>query len=278
MAYINHPNHPNKQYFIDNYALANLMALKKRIAKDSDVVAAFVGSPGDGKDTIAQQFGYALDPNLSIESIKWSYEDYVKYSLWLFHGGKSKGRVVIHSEGRESLSGLAMTSKRTRSFMNFLYENRQMDMYQFILTGDFFDLPKSIVMQRLMFMVYVHEEGEFEKGYFSFFNRKDLKNLYIFGKPTRNMRAIAPSFRGRFMRFYTVGDDEYRRRKSDYLTEDRYIEKEKNKELSIKDVLYWIWDRNEEPKPSAIIEQLRIDHSTYFKYRKEAELDSGLNI
>ena len=154
---IPHPFKPDG-YYMEKELYENIMVLPNRINKDKDVVGVIVGSPGEGKSTLAQQILFPLDKSININTIKYSMVDYVNYCIDLFNAGKSKGKGVIHDEGKEVLTALTITSKKTRNFMNFLYENRQMNMYQFILTGDFFDLPKSIVMQRVLFMVWVHED------------------------------------------------------------------------------------------------------------------------
>lgn len=276
MTYIEHPRHPEGAYRIEDELYDNLKVLPKRIAKDSDVLGIFVGSPGDGKSTIAQQCAYLLDPSLSIESIKWSFEDYVKYSIGLFERKQSKGKAIIHDEGRESLSALSMMANRTRKFMNFLYENRQMNMYQFIITGDYFDLPKSIVMQRGTFLIWVHEDGEFDKGFFKFFSKEKMRKLYIYGKKERDMTASNYDFRGTFPRFYTVDEDAYRAMKKDSLKVDRYIQEEKGKKsMTIREWLYFLWNMSPNIKPSVIINNTTVDASYYFKLKKEWEVNCG---
>lgn len=270
---INHPLHQKGSYYMEDALFNNLIALPNRIKKDKDVLGVFVGSPGEGKSTIAQQCLYLLDDSITIKSIKYSYEEYVKYCLTLFENNKSRGKGVIHDEGKEALSAVSVMTKRTRNFMNFLYENRQMNMYQFILTGDFFDLPKSIVMQRTLFMVWVHEEGEFDNGYFKFYNRKDLKRLYVLGKKHRNMQASRYSLRGRFPKFYTVDEEEYRKLKSRHLSADRYLDNQKEKMMTLKDAQYLAMQRNPDNfKPSNFARVFNCNPSQVYKYMKEWEV------
>lgn len=259
---------------MDDELYQNLKVLPNRIRKDKDVVAVFVGSPGEGKSTFAQQVLYLFDPDISVQSIKYSYEDYVKYSTDLFNKGQSRGRGVIHDEGKEALSSMNIMTKRTRNFMNFLYENRQMNMYQFILTGDFFDLPKSIVMQRVLFTIWVKEEGEFDNGYFRFYNRKHTKQLYIKGKKTRNMTASGFTLRGTFPKFYTVDEEAYRRLKKSHLKASRYIDPAKDKEVSIKDCIQLILNRNPDVRPVDVANTLNIEPNYFFTVRKQLQVNN----
>jgi hypothetical protein len=280
--------HPEKSYYMELALYDNLKPLKKRIEKDSDVLFFVVGKPGDGKDTIAQQVLYFLDNDFNMNSIKWSFEEYVKYSIGLFnqcadcktkwdddkcygrgHHRLSRAKSIMHSEGRESLSGLSLLTKRTRGFMDWLYENRQANMYQAVLVGDFFDLPRAIVNSRGLFMIYVHEEGEFDKGYFKFYAADKMKKLYNKGKKYRDMSASAYDFRGRFNKFYTVGEEVYRKIKGQHLKPKRYIIEEKDSELTQKEWLFWLFDRAPGIKPSIIYNNIPITKRNYFRCKDE---------
>ena len=54
--------HNNGQYFIDGALHNNLLACKKRIKNDWDVVIVIDGRPGVGKSVLAQQAATFLDP------------------------------------------------------------------------------------------------------------------------------------------------------------------------------------------------------------------------
>lgn len=265
--------HPKGDYYMEDMLYENILPLKKRIEKDKDVVGIGVGSPGEGKSTIIQQIAYLLDRDLSCKDIVYDTEEGIKKSIIQFEKGKSKGKSKIYDEGKQ-ISSTAIMTKKIRNFMNFLYENRQMNMFQYILTGDYFDLPKSIVMNRISFMIWVHEEREFDNGYFKFFNRTDARKLYIKGKKTRDMTAHKYTFRGTFPKRYTVDEEEYRDLKKSHLVIDRYITEDKDKELPIKSIVEWILNRNPSVRPKEIINCLKITPNYFFTLRKELEVTS----
>lgn len=272
---IKHPLHPKGEFYMEKELYENIILLKARIEKDKDVAAAFVGSPGEGKSTLAQQVLYVLDPNISIDSIKYSSEDYIKSCIDLFKKNKSKGVGRIHDEVKEVLSALTQMKQKTRMFMNFLYENRQMNMLHFLLTGDFFDLPKSIVMQRLMFVIAVHEEGKFDNGYFKFFNRPDLRRLYLRGKKERNMRASRYTLRGTFPKFYAVDETQYRSLKRKHLILERYITEDQDF-ITLKEAQLLAMNRNEHHfSPYTFSKLFNCDVSQCYKNKKEWELQKG---
>lgn len=272
---IPHPLHKKGGFFMENDFNENIITLKHRIKQDKDALGVFVGSPGEGKSTIAQQVAFILDPTITVDNIKYSYEDYQDHIAKLFHkstppGKYSKGKCIIHDEARESLSGLSVLTKRTRAFMDHLYTNRQANMFQFILTGDFFDLPKSIAMQRCLFMVWVFEEGKFQNGYFKFYNRPDLKRLYNKGKKDRNMLASKHTLRGRFPKFYTVDEDEYRKLKS---LDIKPSTKKKDKKLTKSELIKGILDINPQAEMTDVCNVINCNHGLFYSIRKAVKVN-----
>ena len=57
---IPHPLAKDGHYHMENTLYDQIKYLPKRIENDKDVVGFFVGVPGEGKSTIAQQILYAL--------------------------------------------------------------------------------------------------------------------------------------------------------------------------------------------------------------------------
>ena len=263
-------HHLGFEYYMEKRLYDNLVLLPKRIEKDKDVVGVIVGPPGTGKSTIAQQILYFLDNTITCKNIKYSSEDFMSTQIDWFHKNKSKGRGLIHDEGKESLSAQSVTSKKTRNFMKFLYENRQTNMYNIILTGDFFDLPRSIAMQRVLFMIWVKEEREFDNGFFRFYNRPDLRRLYLVGKKFRDMNSSGYTFRGSFPKKYCVDEEEYRKLKKAHLTKDRYIDQKSSKlKMTDRDFVEYVCLKNPDHKPADCYNLIEMTLQAYYKYKRE---------
>ena len=55
-----------------------------------------------------------------------------------------------------------------------------------IIIPNFFQLPMSYAISRSVFLIDVKFVGEFDRGYFSFYNFNKKKNLYIRGKKAQD--------------------------------------------------------------------------------------------
>lgn len=265
---IPHPLAKNGHFYMENALYEQLKLLHFRIKHDKDVLFAIVGPPGSGKSTLGQQICAFLDPTFNINRIYYTFEEYMEKTIDMFQAGKSKSLAVMHDEARESLSSGEASTRRTKDFMKLLYENRQMNMYQCVLTGDFFDLPRSIVMQRLLFMIQVHEEGMFENGYFRFYNSEAMKKLYAIGKPYRDMKMVGYSLRGWFPKFYPVGEEEYRKMKAAHLTKDRYLGEKKPINLNMRQLIEVIYTKNQDADPKYVSEVLKCKLNYVYETRK----------
>lgn len=273
--------HPFKdtEFNFDNLLHENLMAFKDRVFMDKDVVGLVVGVPGVGKSTITTQCLYVLNGNTDVNAIKWKYEDYMRHCDKLFKKNKSRGAGIIHDDSRGDINSASVLNRKVKHFMNFLYENRQMNMYQFLLQGNFFDFPKSIVMERAMFLIYVREGDKFENGNFKFYNRADLKMLYIKGKKENNMNAwqTHDAFTGRFDNVYCVDEAKYREIKKDSLDIKRFIdEPKKDKGLNDTTVCRYLIKKNPLAYPTGL--DRWINKSTVSRVWKEIKDGNEVDV
>jgi hypothetical protein len=269
MVMIPHPLHPNGEFHMDDNLYKNIMPLKKRIAKDKDVLFLDCGEPGDGKSTIASQILYVLDPTIIERDIVFTKaDDYIKESLNLTRLSKTKGKAIMHDEGRET-GGTNVLKADIKTFWDFEYENRFLNMVQAIVQTDFFKTPTDVINFRARFMVWVVEDDNWNNGIFYFFGRKDMRSLYFKGKKGFDRTPTGYSFQGRFVDFW-AGQKNYREKKKERFV-SKYTKK-KESELTLKDVLTFLFARNPGHNPRDAIQLLKMDHSYYFQVKKEWEV------
>lgn len=210
-------------YYIDGYLKENLDIMVKHIKHDWDFVLLVSGSGKVrvGKSVMALQVGHYLtnkvnekykkDYKFGLDNVCLSAEELFKKSKELSDKPYS---VVIYDEAAQDLMGTKILYKITQTLMDFFRECGQLNLFVIIVVPDFFDLPKTIALTRSIALIDVYYTGEFERGYFNFYNESRKKNLWLYGKKYLNYFVEKPSFFGRFTNFYPIDEQEYRIKKA----------------------------------------------------------------
>ena len=133
--------------------------------------------------------------------------------------------VLILDEG-DDLTEHAF-SKILKDLKKFLRKCGQYNLFIMVILPDFFEMPRGIAISRSNFLIDVKFQGKFERGYFDFYNFKAKKSLYQKGKKMNDYDVQAPNFKGRFVKLYTVDEEEYRRIKEEDAEQDAADEDEK---------------------------------------------------
>lgn len=105
------------------------------------------------------------------------------------------------------------------SLRQFFRKCRQLNLFVIIIIPNFFQLPMGYAISRSLFLIDVRFEGEFERGYFKFYNFERKKRLYIDGKKKQDYDVISPNFYGRFTKGYVIPEEEYKRMKLEDMQE-----------------------------------------------------------
>jgi len=119
------------------------------------------------------------------------------------------------------------------SLRQFFRKCRQLNLFLLIIIPNYFQLPMSYAISRSLFFVDVRFSGEFDRGYFSFYNFERKKQLYIKGKKTMDYKVTKSNFTGRFTDGYAIPREEYLRMK--YLDMLKYDDEQKK--VTKKDIL-----------------------------------------
>lgn len=111
-------------------------------------------------------------------------------------------------------------SKWNKFIVEKMAEIRQKNLFVFIVMPTFFDLDRTIALWRTRGLIHVYTKGEsWERGYFVFYNRDLKTKLYIEGKKTYQYKGSKFNYRGRFLNYYPLDEDEYRLKKYQSLIE-----------------------------------------------------------
>jgi len=137
-------------------------------------------------------------------------------------GTKNPGSALLYDEAGADLESRKVMTGGTKAVLDYFRECGQYNLLNILIIPDFFDLPKGIACVRsdLLINVKVFVDDQTQKltrGYFDVYDRDQKRKLYILGKKLSDYDIAPHSFNGRFLRFYPVDEEEYRRLKKDAL-------------------------------------------------------------
>lgn len=261
--------------YIDGTLKENIDLLAKNITKDMTYLGIISSSTlevGTGKSVFAQQIGEAyldavnkkhgFDLSLTIKNIVFRPKDIIKRSFEV-----PRYSVVICDEWEDAnyWSELGITLRQ------FFRKCRQLNLFIMIIIPNFFQLPMSYAISRSVFFVDVRFSGEFDRGFFSFYNFNKKKSLYIRGKKQQNYGIVQANFTGRFADGYTVGEKEYRAEKLKDLNAQEELEKKPMTEREIKiNIFKRIRKKFKHKLSIADLEIIfNVSNSTLFRWKNE---------
>lgn len=227
-----YPKQQSDGRYIEGYLKSNLDVLAKNIVNDMTFLGIIFSSTlevGTGKSVFSQHVAeywqeamktiHNIEIPFDINNIVFRPKDLIDRA---FHVPKYSCIIVDEWEDSTYWSELGMTLR------DFFRRCRQLNLFILVICPNFFQLPKNYAISRSVFAVDVRFEGEFERGYFRFFNFEKKRTLYIKGKKEENYYAINSDFKGRFVDGYVVGRQAYLDAKKKSFEEDAK-QKEKDK-------------------------------------------------
>jgi len=225
------------QFYMDGHLRGNLKEVPRFLKKSYDcvIIVSGRGKVRVGKSTMAQQIGY--------------------YTAWLLAGGKKKPKkmkvpfdntnvvftpdqlvhlaqslpkrsVIVYDEGRAGLDSSRAMENINKGMMDFFQECGQYQHVIIIVLPNFFRLSEDIAVPRSLFLVDVHHDAKYNRGYFKFYNEIQKEYLYVWGKKKlgtyNKYNSSKPSFSGRFTNTQPNIDVAlYEKQKRDALVEKR---------------------------------------------------------
>jgi hypothetical protein len=223
--------------FVDPALYENLKIAAKNITKDLTYLGICSSSTlevGSGKSTFMTQIGeiytdlvneyhgtkLTFDMNNVVFRPKELIERAFKLPRYSF-------LLLDEWEDAHYWSELGVTLRQ------FFRKCRQLNLFIVIIIPNFFQLGINYAVSRSLFFIDVRFEGEFERGYYRFYNYNSKKNLYLYGKKNQDYNVTKPDIQGRFTGGYGVNEAEYRDAKyKDMIdSEERVHDKKEAKEL-----------------------------------------------
>lgn len=229
------PHQQTAGRYIDETLYENIKLLAKNIVKDMTYLGICSSSTlevGSGKSTLMTQIGeiytelvnqyHGTNLTFDMNNVVFRPKDLIERSFTL-----PKYSFVLLDEWEDThyWSELGMTLRQ------FFRKCRQLNLFMIVIIPNFFQMGINYAVSRSLFFIDVKFEGEFDRGYFRFYNYDSKHNLYIHGKRDQNYHCVAPQFQGRFTNGYGVNEQEYKSAKYKDMveSEDRVKEEKENK-------------------------------------------------
>ncbi|MEM4230619.1 MAG: hypothetical protein QXF25_01980 [Candidatus Pacearchaeota archaeon] len=197
----------------------NIKILARNIVNDLQFFGIICSSTYEvrtGKSTLAQQIGkyysYEVEKIIkreipfSCNNIVFKTEDLIKRALTL----PKYSALILDENDEVDESYYSYISKALRFFLR---KSGQLNLFIIMIAPNFFQLKPSFAISRSNFLIDVYFDGEFERGFFKFFNFERKKLLYLQGKKFYDYNCVTPNFKGRFTGNYMVDKEEYLRLK-----------------------------------------------------------------
>ena len=185
--------------------------------EDFDFVMVVDGEEGSGKSVLAFQIGKVLDPDLNMDNICFTADDFINAIT-----KAKKNQCIIFDEGFSGLSSRASLSEINNLVISMMMEMRQKNLFVIIVMPSVFMLDKYAVFHRAKGLFHVYMDSN-RRGFWRFFNKKAMKYLYLLGKKLYEYDKAEHTSFGRFRKQYTINEAQYRYKKAQVFKRRRRI-------------------------------------------------------
>ncbi|UCD21006.1 MAG: hypothetical protein JSW08_00445 [archaeon] len=180
--------------------------------KDMDVVFAIAGKERSGKSTFGQVLGGFIAAKLGTKFDETNIcmtPDELR--IRIEHAQKNE--VIIYDEAHRGMGSTRALSEVNNVLRDLFMEMGQLNLCVIVILPSFFMLDKYIALHRTRGLFYVYMNSG-QRGFWTYFNEKDKKKLYLKGKKTLDVNCVRfPNFRGRFYKKTPINEEVYRKKK-----------------------------------------------------------------
>lgn len=202
----------------------NLMKLKKATKNDWDfkILISGDGMTRTGKSTLGSQICLILDSSFDMNRVVFRGEKLIESALNI-----GKRKAILYDEAKEGLDSKKAMNSYSQRIVDHFSECGTLNQYMVIVLPEFFDLNKTVALNQSVCLINCYLRGNFYRGNFGFYNRKDKRYLYIKGKKWNNYSCQSPTFQGSFTNYFPLDVEEYDKMKRENMRSGR---KEESKE------------------------------------------------
>ena len=263
------------EYYMDGILKENLDTAKDKIKADWDMVFVYDGMEGSGKSVKAMQDAFYCNPEPDLINRYCFTANQFRQAILT----AKKYQAVVYDEAHAGLNARAAMSYINRALVSMLTEIRQKNLFVFIILPTFFDLDRYVALWRSRALIHIYTKGNFERGYFAFYNSQRKKDLYMLGKKLYSYRTPKPNFIGRFTNQYPLDEAEYRKLKRAALARSEKIAEDSEMEHKFKQMMFEKLMGIGNTIPVVVKAQLLgVTKMTYYRWVKDYQQKEGLNV
>ncbi len=217
------PPYSEEGFYTSPKLFDKCMNIKKIQKKGWDGILEIDGGRRVGKSTMGMTIGTILDPeNFGIDSIIIGMDDAAEK----IENAKEES-VLLMDEGVLALSSKDAMKKAHKKLDKIIQIMGQKRLILIIILPSFFELLKSIAVTHSLFLIHCYASPTMERGYFCYFNTKQKKILYEYGKKHYgSYKYPEAEFEDRFIDFQYPFKAEYLKLKKKSLLEALRIDVE----------------------------------------------------
>ena len=190
-------------YFYDNTKDARTIVEKKK----QSFILINDGKTGLGKTTfsIQQAFFFARGDKTKFNQSHILYDPIPSIELV---SNSKKGDVWIFDESVIFNSRSAM-SNYNRAMLMLLSTIRSKQIFIILNVPSFFDLDRSITMDKAHMLVHLYGDHFGDKGKYMVFDESKMKDLFVYGKKIYNYNVTKANFFGSFSSKFLIDESIY---------------------------------------------------------------------
>jgi len=166
----------DKEYFMDKALISKIDMMIKRMQGTDDNVLGIDGSEGQGKTEMATGIcyyvSYKTGRKYTMDNIFFDLEKAIAFA------GNTKDQIIHIDEGALGLLSIQWNTKIARQFIQLVMTARKKRHFMVICIPKFYKLNAYVVEERMIGLVHIYSRKNLKKGYFVYFTRNALDDLY----------------------------------------------------------------------------------------------------
>ncbi len=185
---------------MDSNLKANLDIIKEKVRDDWDYVFAVDGIEGSGKSTLAQQAAIYCYPDLTIDDVCFTAEEFMKRIVEAKHH-----QSIIFDESVTGMFSRKVMHEVNKVMASLFMQMRQKNLYTYVIIPSLFDMDGYFSRHRSRTLLRV-VAPEFKRGTFYFYSHEQKMKMLSFSRKYFYNYGLA-DFQGRFINYLPLGKE-----------------------------------------------------------------------